>query len=201
MNLKLLRKSLWILVAIGGFALVALKPWTNEGVGSPDRQEAAFHADFELTDQTGTIRTDEDFAGQWLLIFFGFANCPDICPTTLAEVASVMDALGPDAAEVQPLFISIDPQRDTPQSLAEYVPAFSPTIVGLTGTPEQIGRTSRNFHIFYEKIEEASAPGGYTMGHSSQLFLFSPRAEFVTSWSYGTPAEEVLADLRRRMQS
>lgn len=201
MNLKHLRKSLWILVFVSGIGLVALKLWMDNGVGRPEQQGAAFRADFELTDQTGTVRTDEDFAGRWLLVFFGFANCPDICPTTLAEVASVMDGLGPDAVEVQPLFISIDPERDTPQSFAEYIPAFSPTIIGLTGTPEQIGRTSRNFHIFYEKIEEASAPGGYTMGHSSQLFLFSPGAEFVTSWSYGTPAEVVLADLRKRIRS
>ena len=201
MDLKLLRKSLWILVVIGGVALVALKSWVNDAAVTPEQQEAAFRADFELTDQTGAVQTDEDFAGRWLLVFFGFANCPDICPTTLAEVAAVMDGLGSDAAEVQPLFISIDPERDTPESLAEYVPAFSPTIIGLTGTPEQIERTSRKFYIFYEKIEEASAPDGYTMGHSSQLFLFSPQAEFVTSWSYGTPAEEVLADLKKRIRS
>ena len=201
MNLTFLRKFLWLLVVIAGVALVALKPWADNGGGYPERQEAAFRADFELTDQTGTVRTDEEFTGRWLLVFFGFANCPDICPTTLAEVAAVMDGLGSDAVHVQPLFISIDPERDTPESLAEYVPAFSPTIIGLTGTPEQIGRTSRTFHIYYEKIEEASAPDGYTMGHSSQLFLFSPQAGFVTSWSYGTPAEEVLADLRKRIRS
>ena len=110
--------------------------------------------------------------------------------------------LGSDAAEVQPLFISIDPERDTPESLAEYVPAFSPTIIGLTGTPEQIERTSRKFYIFYEKIEEASAPDGYTMGHSSQLFLFSPQARVRDLLELRhTPAEEVLADLKKRIRS
>ena len=110
-----------------------------------------------------------------------------------------MEDLGTDVEKVQPIFISIDPERDTPAALAEFVPLFDAGIIGLTGTPEQIEETSKTFPIFYERIEEASAPDGYTMGHTSHLFLFDPQAGFADSWAYGTPAEEILADLRERL--
>lgn len=145
------------------------------------------------------VQTQDDFAGRWLLVFFGFANCPDVCPTALAEVAAVMDKLGSDAPKVQPLFISIDPERDTPLEMAKFVPHFNAGIIGLTGTADQIKRTSETFRVYYEKIEEAAAPGGYTMGHSSQLFLFDPQSGYVGAWTYGTSAEEILSDLKARM--
>lgn len=182
-------------------AFIWLLLWADYRAGRTAEREASFRAAFELTDQSGMVRTQKDFAGRWMLVFFGFANCPDVCPSTLSEVAAVMEELGPDASQVQPLFISIDPQRDTPSALADFVPRFGAGIIGLTGTPDQIDRTADSFHIFYEKIEEAAAPGGYTMGHSSQLFLFDPEAGYVKSWQYGTPAEEILADLRERISS
>ena len=106
---------LWGLTAIVvvGFIFLQVSIREEQRADAP-----AFQADFELTDHRGIVQTDEDFAGRWLLVFFGFANCPDVCPTTMAEVAAVMDALGSDAAQVQPLFISIDPERDTPEQLA-----------------------------------------------------------------------------------
>ncbi|MGK7296872.1 MAG: SCO family protein [Candidatus Wenzhouxiangella sp. M2_3B_020] len=176
--------------------------WAGYSSETPDdtKGEVPFYADFELTAHTGMVMTEEDFAGQWKLIFFGFANCPDVCPTTLSEVAGVMDGLGPDKEKVQPLFITIDPERDTPEVLADFVTRFDAGIIGLSGTPEQTASTAENFHIYYEKIEEA-APDSYTMGHSSQLFLFGPDGGYVTSWQYGTPAEEILADLRERISS
>jgi protein SCO1 len=192
----MLQKMLWGLVTIAIVGFIWLQVSTRS---EPRADDPAFRADFELTDHQGMVQTDEDFAGRWMLVFFGFANCPDVCPTTLAEVAAVMDALGSDAVEVQPLFISIDPERDTPEQLADFVPAFDANIIGLTGTPEQIKRTSESFRVYYEKIEEAASPNGYTMGHSSQLFLFDPQAGFVGAWTYGTPAEEILSDLKARM--
>ena len=174
--------------------------WTDyRGDLSRAARETEFLAHFELTDHNGMVRTERDFSGKWQLVFFGFANCPDVCPTTLAEVAAVMIGLGKDADKVQPLFVSIDPDRDTPQVLADFVPLFGADIIGLTGTPEQIEQTAEGFHIYYEKIDEASASVGYKMGHSSQLFLFGPDARYVTSWQYGTPAEEILTNLRELM--
>jgi protein SCO1/2 len=195
-----LQKTLWALAGAVAVAFGSLLLWRDyrDDTGR-SAQEPAFRADFELTDHQGTVRTDEGFAGRWLLVFFGFTNCPDVCPTTLAEIAAVMDGLGADAARVQPLFITVDPERDTPAALQEFVPRFEAGIVGLTGTPEQVAQTAASFHVYYEKIEEVAAPDGYTMGHSSQLFLFDPVGGYVTSWQYGTPAEEILADLEARV--
>lgn len=200
MKLSGLQKVLWALAGAAVFVFIGLLLWSDyraDLVQSSD--EPAFFARFELTDHQGIIRTEEDFAGRWMLVFFGFANCPDVCPTTLAEVAAVMDGLGEEAAKVQPIFISIDPERDTPMALAEFVPLFDAGIIGLTGTSDQIAETAETFPIYFKRIEEASAPDGYTMGHTSHLFLFDTQAGFADSWPYGTPAEEILVDLRKRI--
>ena len=196
MRLSKLQKRLWgfAAIAIVGFVWLQISNRGEQQTGDP-----AFRADFELTDHQGMVQTDEDFAERWMLIFFGYANCPDVCPTTLAEVAAVIDALGSNASQVQPIFISIDPERDTPQALAEFIPYFDENIIGLTGTAGQIKRTSKTFRIYYEKIEEAASSDGYTMGHSSQLFLFDPEGNYVGAWTYGTPAEEIVNDLKKRM--
>lgn len=200
MKLTSLQKVLWALVGVAVATVMAFQIWGSDPTETAALENTAFQAVFELTDHTGMIRTQDDFAGKWMLVFFGFTNCPDVCPTTLAEVAAVMDGLGRDASFVQPLFISIDSERDKPQALAEFVPQFDAGIIGLTGTPEQIERTANDFYIFYEKVTEAAAPGGYTMGHSSQLFLFGPEGDFLTTYPYGTPAEDILADLTGRLR-
>lgn len=192
----MVRKFLWALAGVAAIAFVWLVWGEDPAVLSSEKSEPPFYAEFNLTDHTGTARTQEDFAGQWMLVFFGFANCPDVCPTTLAEVAAVMNDLGGDAAQVQPLFITVDPDRDTVEALADFVPRFQANIIGLSGTPSQIDQTAESFHIFYEKVEEAATPNRYTMDHSSQLFLFGRDAGYVTSWSYGTRAEVIGGDLR-----
>nr|WP_247716949.1 SCO family protein [Gymnodinialimonas ceratoperidinii] len=189
------------MVAVSAIATAWLMLWPDL---RDDRAQTAsgpaFYADFELTDHRGMVQQDEYFEGRWMLVFFGFINCPDICPTTLSEVAYVMENLGDDAADVQPIFITIDPARDTTTALSEFVPPFDANIIGLTGTPDQIAATSETFPIFFERIEEAAAPDGYTMGHTSNLFLFDPEAGFAISWPYGTPADEILADLQNIME-
>ncbi|WP_090929446.1 SCO family protein [Palleronia marisminoris] len=187
------------MAGIAVLAFVWLLLWADYRADQAANPAPAFHAEFELTDHRGMLRTQEDFADQWMLVFFGFTNCPDVCPTTLAEVAAVMDGLGKHADRVQPHFISVDPERDTPAALADFVPRFDAGIIGLAGTPEQIERTADNFHIFYEKPEEAASQGSYAVGHSSQLFLFDPSGGYVKAWQYGTPAEEILADLQERV--
>ncbi|MGH8696817.1 MAG: SCO family protein, partial [Burkholderiales bacterium] len=104
---------------------------------------------FELTDPTGQRRTLADFRGKVVLVFFGFTNCPDACPTAMAEMAQVVDRLGPDGARVQALFITVDPERDTADVLAKYVPAFHPSFIGLRGSPEDIARTAKEFKVYY----------------------------------------------------
>lgn len=199
MKLTGFQKVLWGLAGIATLAFVWLQLWSDYRADQTRADTTAFSAIFELTDHRGMVQTQDDFSGRWMLVFFGFTNCPDICPTTLSEVAAVMDGLGNEADKVQPIFVTIDPDRDTPSVLAEYVPLFEAGIIGLTGTPRQIAETSESFPIFFERIEEASAPDGYTMGHTSHLFLFDPEAGFANSWPYGTPAEEILADLKARI--
>jgi protein SCO1/2 len=200
-----LQKGLWAAVAVaalgaGGLALFdARSPDTTASAEANER--ASVVAEFELTGHDGMMRTAEDFRGQWSLVFFGFTNCPDICPTTLAEVAQVMDDLGSQADAVQPLFISVDSERDRPEALAKYVPQFHPSILGLSGTPEQIEAAAASFKIFYERVPEETAPNGYTMGHTSQVFPFDPEGAFVRLYSYGTPAPEITADLRARIDA
>jgi len=198
-KLTVLQKVLWLLAIAAAVTFAVFWIWFDQSNTRTSVEEPAFEAVFELTDHRGVVRTQEDFAGRWMLVFFGFTNCPDICPTTLSEVAAVMDGLGDDAGQVQPIFITVDPERDTPMALAEYVPLFDSGLIGLTGTPDQIKRTSQSFPIFYDRIEEAAAPDGYTMSHTSHLFLFDSQAGFADSWPYSTAAEEILADIQERL--
>ncbi|MBT8411422.1 MAG: SCO family protein [Octadecabacter sp.] len=199
MKLSALQKYLWGLTGLSLLAFAWLISFSNNRSSQLESDEPAFYAAFELTDHRGMVQTEKDFEGRWMLVFFGFTNCPDICPTTLSEVAAVVDGLGDDAHKVQPIFVTVDPERDTPLALAEYVPFFGANLIGLTGTPDQIAATSETFPIFYERVEEASAPDGYTMGHTSHLMLFDAQAGFVESWPYGTSAEDILADLKERL--
>ncbi len=199
MKLKYITRILWAAVAISGIGLLALtimKPYLF-----PDKVifQSAITADFELTDQNGQILRDEDFADQWMLVFFGYTNCPDVCPTTIAEMAAVMDGLGDKQSMVQPIMITIDPERDTPGVLAEYLGFFSPGFVGLTGSPEQIAATSKTFQIFYAKETEPDAPDGYGMAHTSHIYLFGPDGKYIRFYRYGTTAEAILKDLSNRI--
>ncbi|SFJ27741.1 SCO family protein [Albimonas pacifica] len=196
-----LQKGLWAAVAVAALGAGGLAVTVSRAPEVATSGASSVAAEFELTGHDGVVRTEEDFRGKWTLVFFGFTNCPDICPTTLAEIAQVMDDLGPQAGAVQPLFISVDSDRDTPMELAEYVPQFHPSILGLAGTPEQIEAAAASFKIFYERVPEEAAPDGYTMGHASQVFLFDPDGGFVRLYGNGTPAPEITADLRARIDA
>jgi protein SCO1/2 len=199
-----LRTALWlaVLAAAALYAVLALAPgWWRQEPATVQTGKPAIDADFALTDQLGNPRRDEDFAGKWMLVFFGFTNCPDVCPTGLATIADVMDRLGPAADEVQPLFVSVDPERDTPEALAEYVDAFHPRLVGLTGSTAKIAEAAENFRAYFEKIDDDGAPGGCTMGHTSAVYLIDPAGEFVTVYGYDERPEDIAADLDERMES
>lgn len=152
---------------------------------------------FELVDHTGVPVTSGTYAGKYRLMFFGFTYCPDICPTELQVVATALDRLD-DAtrARVQPLFVSIDPGRDTPAVLAEYVAQFHPAIVGLTGTAEQVDKAAKSFRVYYAK-----APGGdaesYQMDHSTYTYLMGPQGEFLTVFARGTSPEDMAATVAK----
>lgn len=130
--------------------------------------------DFKLIDHTGQPRTLDDFKGKAVALFFGFTHCPDICPTAMAELAQVLKLLGNDARLVQVLFVTVDPKRDTPAVLSQYVPAFHPSFLGLYGDPAAIERTAKEFKAYYH-VNKANDSGGYTVDHSGQIFVFDPQ--------------------------
>ena len=159
--------------------------------------------EFSLIDHHGNAVTDESYRGSWLLIFFGYTYCPDVCPTSLGVVALVMDELGEDAAKVQPLFISVDPQRDTPEVLADYVDAFHPRIVGLTGSPEQVAAAAQSHRAYYIKapVEEGAeiSETEYAMDHSAYLYLMDAQGVYAHVFSPTDTAEEIAAGIRKFM--
>lgn len=132
--------------------------------------------DLSMVDTTGQLRTLADYRGKVLLIFFGYTQCPDVCPTALAQAAQALQLLGDQAGDVQVLLISVDPARDTPQILGAYVHAFDPSFVGLTGTPEQLDKTARSFKAFYAK-EPGPTPAQYAMNHSAAFYLMDQNGE------------------------
>jgi protein SCO1/2 len=154
---------------------------------------------FSLTDHTGAAVTEATYRGRLMLIFFGFTHCPDVCPTELQVIAEVLDGLGEDAARVAPLFITVDPERDTAEALARYVDLFDPRIIGLTGTPEQIGAVARAYRVYYAKVHPPDATE-YTMDHSSFVYLMDEEGRFAGLFRHGAPAAELVAAIRAQLR-
>lgn len=152
---------------------------------------------FELVDQTGRPVTRDSFAGDYVLMSFGFTSCPDVCPTELSRMATTMDLLGADAERVRPVFITVDPERDTAAALADYVGRFHPRMIGLTGTPEQVAAAARAYRVYYDKVEQEG--GHYTMDHSTFLYLLGPDGRTLEVLSHGTSPDELADRIRDRM--
>ena len=155
---------------------------------------------FELVSHKGEVATDANFRGRHLLIFFGYTFCPDICPTTLQQISLALDKLGPLAAEIQPLFISVDPQRDTPENLAAYVASFHPSILGLTGTPEQIAAVAKPYRAYYRKVEETPSDESYLVDHSAYIYLMGPDGAYRTMFSHQTTPEQLAEGIRAYLE-
>ena len=149
-----------------------------------------------LTDYNGKQRTLADFRGKVVVLFFGYTHCPDVCPTTLAELAQVMKKLGADADRVQVLFVTVDPERDTPAVLAQYVPAFDPRFLGLYGDAAATRRAAKEFKVFYE-IRKGATPGEYTVDHSAGTYVIDTRGRLRLFVGYGRiGADDLTADIR-----
>ena len=155
---------------------------------------------FTLTDHTGKQVTEEDYLGNFTLLFFGYTFCPDVCPTELGDIAVALDELGSDAVGVTPLMISIDPERDTPEVLAEYVPLFHERLIGLTGTPQQIKQVADAYRIFYRRVEDPNYTY-YLMDHTSFVYLLDPQGRVASLFRYGTPPDEMASIIRQHMRS
>ena len=164
-----------------------------------DLTGAEFGRDFQLTDHNGKPRTLADFKGKVVAIFFGYTHCPDVCPITLGELAIVANELGKDAGRMQVLFITADPERDTPAVLSKYVPAFHPDFLGLYGDADATARTAKEFKVFYQK--QPLPGGGYSVDHSAGTYIYDTAGRLRLFAGYGQGAPKMLHDIRLLLQN
>jgi protein SCO1 len=154
---------------------------------------------FTLVAPDGTTVTEQTYRGKWLLVYFGFTFCPDTCPTTLLEVAAALEKLGPDADKLQPLFITVDPLRDTPAVMGNYTQSFHPRIIGLTGTPQQIAAVAQEYGVYYAPHRTGPAAEDYVMDHGTYLYLMDPHGKFVRGFDADTPGDRLAEAVRGAM--
>ncbi|HYK79467.1 MAG TPA: SCO family protein [Micropepsaceae bacterium] len=179
-------------------------PSEYEETQTPEPVPGEFGGSFSLTDQYGMRRTDMDFRGKYMLIFFGYTYCPDVCPTTLAVEKEALDKLGALANRIVPIFITVDPKRDTPDKLKSYLSSFDasqpstrPNFVGLTGTDEEIAKTAKAYRVYYRAHLDGFMAGaaGYSIDHTGDVYLMGPDGKFVAYYSQGILSDEMAADL------
>ncbi|MEW5964249.1 MAG: SCO family protein [Pseudomonadota bacterium] len=180
-----------LVVPVAGLAALAEGPPQEVAAIEP----APLGGRFILAAHDGRTVTDEDFRGRHLLVFFGYTHCPDVCPTSLQTVAHVLELLGPAADRVQPVFITVDPARDTSKVLAAFVNHFDARIIGLTGSEPMIDRVAKGFRVKYQK-SEPSKDGFYSVDHTAALFHVGPAGQSIGRFNYEVPAEEIAAALR-----
>jgi len=174
------------------------QPYAFQGTAFP---EPLAQPDFELTSEASQPFRLSDQQGKVVLLFFGYTSCPDICPTTLTEARTILQALGSDADNVEFLFVTADPQRDSPEKLAAYTDAFHPAIVGLTGTPEQLAAVYSDFKVRVEREETPDSALGYQINHTSRMYLVDQDGNLRLSYSYGTPPEQIVKDVKHLLKS
>lgn len=150
---------------------------------------------FQLIDTAGRPVTEKALIGKPTAVFFGFTYCPEVCPTTLTEISAALNALGRDADRLNVVFVSVDPERDTPEQMKTYLANFDPRIQGFTGTPEAVATTAKAYRVFYKKVPLEG--GNYTVDHSSAVYLFDKKGRFVEPIGYGSPQERVVAQLKK----
>lgn len=156
---------------------------------------AEYARDFQLTDHNGQARTLKDFKGKIVVVFFGYTQCPDVCPTTLAELAEVKRSLGADGARLQGVFVTVDPERDTPEVLKAYMGNFDPAFVALRGTPEQLVAVAKEYKVYYKKVE-GKTPTSYIMDHSAGSFIYDTQGRLRLYTRYGSGAQALADDVR-----
>lgn len=169
-----------LLLGAGGFF------WLTGTTGGP-----TIGGPFTLVGTDGGTVSSQDFRGKYMLVYFGYTYCPDVCPTTLNSVAQAMGKLGAKAAQVQPIFITVDPERDTPAVMKRYVSAFSPSLLGLTGTPAQIAAVAKAYRVYYARHVTGPGPNDYSMDHSSIIYLMGPDGQFIEPIAAGDSGEQM----------
>ncbi|HXQ67700.1 MAG TPA: SCO family protein [Alphaproteobacteria bacterium] len=199
---RLTRITLVLALVLAAVALgLTLRLFVLDRYGTPAPGSGAatlVGGPFTLIDQDGNTRTDGDFRGKFMLVYFGYSYCPDLCPTELQAISDALEALGDKARTVQPIFITIDPERDTADTMKQYVSHFSPRLIGLTGTPEQVAAVAKAYRVYYAKVP---AKGGgkddYLMDHSGLVYLIGPDGRYLTHFTPQTPAAQMAKAIGR----
>jgi len=194
---KIGQNAVWIGATLVALILVAatLFGWSYRSDDSRLPKRAEIGGPFSLVDHHGKPATDRDYLGKPTLVFFGFTHCPNVCPTTLFELSNQLEELGPDADRLNVLFITVDPERDTPQQLALYLSSFDPRITGLTGAPENILAAENAYHVYAKKVPLED--GGYTMDHTATVAVMNSKGQYVDAMHYQAPAAITRAKLHR----
>ena len=182
---------LLLAAGIGSYAYVKGRLHGPESSGT-----ALVGGPFTMVDQDGRQVTEKDFLGKYMLVFFGYTFCPDVCPTELQVMTAAIDQLGSAADRIQPVFVSIDPARDTPSVLKSYVQNFGSRLIGLTGTADQVAGIARAYRVYYAKAGNASSADDYLMDHSSIIYLMGPDGRFVKHMAFTTDAAKLAAELK-----
>jgi protein SCO1/2 len=180
-------------VCLGAILLISARSTTPVATAGASAVGGAF----QLVDQHGRTVTEQDFRGRPHLVFFGFTHCPDVCPTALFEISEILRQLGPDADRARAVFITVDPERDTPEKLKEYLSSFDPHLSGLTGDPAAVAAALKAYRVYAKKVPLEG--GGYTMDHTALVYLMDKQGRFVAPFSLKRRPEEAAADLRRHL--
>jgi protein SCO1/2 len=196
-NTSLRRSIVWLAAAVAVTAAAV-----TVAVNRPSQSNAAqplpqIGGHFALSNTDGRRVSDQTFRGKWLLVYFGYTSCPDVCPTTLSSMALALEKLGPLADKVQPVFITVDPERDTPAIVGEYVKDFDPRFVGLVGSPQEIGAAAQEFHVYYRVRQLGN--NEYVVDHSSFIYLIDPKGAFVRLLTGDLPGHQLADELRKLM--
>ena len=186
----------FLIGALAGVAALLLHNMP-QGQGVATSGKALVGGPFTLLDTSGKTVTDQDFRGRYMLVFFGFTHCPDICPAELQVMDAAMEALGDDAKKVAPIFISVDPERDTPEVMSDYVKNFGDKIIGLTGSPEQIAAAAKGYRASYAKFKQDDSASEYSIDHSTLVYFMGPDGEYITHFPFGTSADKMTEGMRR----
>ena len=183
--------ALWV-GAAGIFSACSPKGPKFQGV---DLTGAEYGRDLPLTDQFGKERSIKDFAGKVVVVFFGYTQCPDVCPTSMSELAEVKRSLGADGDKLQGIFVTVDPERDTPEMLKGYMASFDPSFIALRGTPEQLVAVAKDFKIYFKRVD-GQTPTSYTMDHSAGSYVYDTKGRLRVYPRYGAGAQSLAADVR-----
>ena len=183
------------LVILGAAVILGLAHRDSPRGAAGTLLASAIGGPFRLVDQNGKMVTDADLKGKWSLVYFGYTHCPDACPTALNDIAVALDELGPKRAAVRPVFITVDPERDTPEVLKSYVTAFDTPILALTGTAEEIAQAAKSYRVYYAKHPETG--GDYSMDHTSIIYVMDPQGRFTASFTHESSPEEIAERLKK----